>query len=167
MQEEQGNKEIQISIIVPVYNEEAVIPQLAERLTALMSSRPGVMEVIFINDGSTDKTAVQLFSICLNDPRFQCISFSRNFGHQVAISAGLRYARANDAVFIIDGDLQDPPELFTSFYEKFKSGYDVVYGIRNERKEPGIKKFFYFSFYSAHATIILVTKTHHKNQTFS
>lgn len=147
MSSEDGKKEIQISIIVPVYNEEAVIPQLAARFTDLMSSRKEVIEVVFINDGSNDNTAVQLFSICLHDPRFQCISFSRNFGHQVAISAGLQYVRATEAVFIIDGDLQDPPELFSVFYEKFKMGFDVVYGIRNKRKESGIKKFFYYSFY--------------------
>ncbi|HXB42824.1 MAG TPA: glycosyltransferase family 2 protein [Puia sp.] len=147
MQEQTTGKEIQISILVPVYNEQAVVPQLAERLAALMTSRQEVMEVIFINDGSTDNTSLQLFSICLSDSRFQCISFSRNFGHQIALTAGLHYARAKEAVFIIDGDLQDPPELFEVFYEKFQMGYEVVYGIRNLRKESGIKRFFYFGFY--------------------
>jgi len=147
MQPHANSRDIQISIIVPLYNEEKVIPHLVDRLLRVMSERQETIEIIFVDDGSTDQSAIQLVPLCMNDQRFQYISFSRNFGHQVALSAGLFYARAKEAVFTIDGDLQDPPELLGKFYEKFLEGYDVVYGIRNKRKEAGIKRVLYFSFY--------------------
>ncbi|MBS1666940.1 MAG: glycosyltransferase family 2 protein [Bacteroidetes bacterium] len=140
-------KKIQISLLVPIFNEEDVVPVLVKRLTQFLSTRTENIEVVFINDGSTDQTPIQLFSVCMSDPRFQCISLSRNFGHQMAITAGLHYVRADEAVFIIDADLQDPPELFPQFYEKLQEGYDVVYGIRKERKESWFKRFMFFSFY--------------------
>lgn len=140
-------EEIDISIVVPVYNEEHIIPLLFERLKLLMSNVEQNMECVFVNDGSRDSTAAQLISICMADSRFQYISFSRNFGHQLAISAGLKNARASEAVFIIDADLQDPPELLPVFYQEFKKGYDVVYGIRRKRKESWFKKSLYFLFY--------------------
>lgn len=143
----QAIDDVQVSVIVPVYNEEKVIPVLLQRLTAVMESTYLKTECIFIDDGSTDATAVQLISVCMLDPRFQYISFSRNFGHQLAISAGLKSARAREAVFIIDADLQDPPELLSVFYQKYKEGYDVIYGIRNNRKEPWLKRSLYFLFY--------------------
>ena len=135
----EAEKKIQISILVPIFNEEDVIPILVKRLTEFLSTRSENIEIVFINDGSTDQTPIQLFSVCMSDPRFQCISLSRNFGHQMAITAGLQYVRADEAVFIIDADLQDPPELFHQFYEKLHEGYDVVYGIRNERKESSLE----------------------------
>jgi len=147
MQAPLRDKEIQISVIIPVYNEEAAVPHLIERLLNLMAQRQEVMEVIFINDGSTDATSAHLSLVCLNDQRFQYVSFSRNFGHQLALTAGLSYARGKEAVFILDADLQDPPELFGELYEKLLQGYDIVYGIRNNRKESRFKKFLYYSFY--------------------
>ncbi len=143
--EEKDN--IQISIVVPVYNEEQVITLLFERLKRLMDDAPLKIECIFINDGSNDSTASQLISICMNDTRFQYISFSRNFGHQVAIAAGLKNTRAREAVFIIDADLQDPPELLMEFYKKYREGYDVVFGIRRNRKESWLKRSLYYLFY--------------------
>ncbi len=138
---------IQVSIIVPVFNEETVIPVLLERLTRLMEATALNMECIFIDDGSTDATGARLISVCMTDARFQYISFSRNFGHQLAVAAGLKNARATEAVFIIDADLQDPPELLPEFYKKYKEGYDVVFGIRSGRKEPVVKRSLYYLFY--------------------
>jgi dolichol-phosphate mannosyltransferase len=140
-------KNIQLSIIIPVYNEETTIPELVVRLKNLLSTLQVMTECIFVNDGSTDNSATLLISTCVTDARFQYLSLSRNFGHQSAILAGLKYARGIEAVFIIDADLQDPPELLNEFYQKYLEGYDVVYGIRNKRKEPLIKRFFYSSFY--------------------
>jgi len=139
--------DIQISIVIPVYNEEKVIPQLFARLVKCMDTAEFRIECIFVDDGSTDSTAPQLISICMTDARFQYISFSRNFGHQPAIAAGLRHARASEAIFIIDADLQDPPEMLPVFYKKAKEGFDVVYGIRRSRKESWIKRSFYYLFY--------------------
>jgi polyisoprenyl-phosphate glycosyltransferase len=147
MKERITEGEIKISVIIPLFNEDAVIPHLMERMLPIVAQFPGSIEVLFVDDGSTDNTASQLFSICLQDPRFQYISFSRNFGHQLALSAGLMYARGTEAVFIMDADLQDPPELMETFYSKMQEGYDVVYGVRNDRKESGVKRFLYFSFY--------------------
>jgi len=138
---------IQVSVVVPVFNEEKVIPLLLERLRALMENTPLKLEIIFIDDGSNDTTSAQLISLCMVDARFQYISFSRNFGHQLAVSAGLKNARATEAVFIIDADLQDPPELLPEFYKKYQEGNDVVFGIRNSRKESVIKRMLYFLFY--------------------
>jgi dolichol-phosphate mannosyltransferase len=142
-----GERDIQISIIIPVYNEEKVIPLLFERLAGFMDAAALRLECIFVDDGSTDGTALQLISICMSDHRFQYISFSRNFGHQPAIAAGLRNARAREAVFIIDADLQDPPEMLPEFYMKLKEGFDVVYGVRRNRKESWIRRSFYYLFY--------------------
>lgn len=141
------NDRIQVSIIIPVYNEEKIIALLFERLLALISTTPLRLECIFVNDGSNDNTAAQLISICMSDKRFQYISFSRNFGHQVAIAAGLKAARGCEAVFIMDADLQDPPELLPEFYAKYREGYDVVFGIRQNRKESWIKRSLYYLFY--------------------
>lgn len=142
-----GSFDVQISVIIPVYNEEKVIPLLCDRLRELMNTSPLTLECIFVDDGSSDATAAQLISVCFSDTRFQYISFSRNFGHQTAIAAGLKNARAIEAVFIIDADLQDPPELLFTFYGKYKEGYDVIFGIRRNRKEPWLKRSLYFLFY--------------------
>ncbi len=142
-----SGSEIKISIIIPLYNEDAVIPQLIERISSILDKQTESTEVIFVDDGSTDNTQFQLFALCLNDARYQYLSFSRNFGHQLALTAGLSYARGTEAVFIIDADMQDPPELLDIFYKKYQEGYDVVYGVRNSRKESAVKRFFYFTFY--------------------
>lgn len=143
-----GNKEdIQVSLIIPVYNEEKVIPLLFDRLVTFMNTTLLRLECVFVDDGSTDNTGAQLVAICLNDTRFQYISFSRNFGHQVAIAAGLKNARGAEAVFILDADLQDPPELLSEFYAKYKEGYDIVFGIRKNRKESLFKRSLYYLFY--------------------
>ncbi len=121
------------SIIVPAYNEEAVIIESHNRLKAVMDVFNDSYEIIFINDGSRDKTAELLRTICNTDKKSKMISFSRNFGHQTAISAGMKYA-SGDAMIIIDADLQDPPEIIPEMIAKWREGYQVVYGKRIQRK---------------------------------
>jgi glycosyltransferase involved in cell wall biosynthesis len=136
-----------ISIVIPLYNEEENISRLAERLNKLAVSFSKKIEFVLVDDGSRDATSRLVYQLCLEDDHYQAIFLSRNFGHPIALSAGIANARGKEAVFIIDGDLQDPPELLHEFYAEFKNGYDVVYGIRKNRKESRIKKFCYYSFY--------------------
>jgi glycosyltransferase involved in cell wall biosynthesis len=137
----------QISFVVPLFNESKSFPLLIERLNSLMTATSTTIEVVLIDDGSKDNTAQLMQQLALNDTRYQCIFLSRNYGHQIALSAGLSCANATEAVMVIDGDLQDPPELFSEFYEQYKKGYDVVYAIRKKRKEFILKKAAYFLFY--------------------
>lgn len=120
------------SIIVPIFNEEGTIPELSRRLRAMIDSLDGSAEVICVNDGSRDNSLALLHTVHRQDPRFKVINFSRNFGHQIAITAGLDYAQG-DAVVIIDADLQDPPELIPELIGRWKEGYEVVYAIREKR----------------------------------
>jgi dolichol-phosphate mannosyltransferase len=136
-----------VSFVAPLYNEEKVFPLLIERLTAIMDKMPFPMEAVLINDGSRDRTPELMRETALKDPRFTCVFLSRNHGHQLALSAGLKAARATDAVMIIDGDLQDPPELVEDFYNKYLEGYEVVYAVRRKRKEGFLKRTAYFTFY--------------------
>ena len=127
------------SIIVPVYNEEAVILSSYERLTKVMQSLAAPYEMLFIDDGSSDKTAAICAGICQNDASVRLISFSRNFGHQPAITAGMDCARGR-AVVIIDADLQDPPEVIPGMVALWQQGYDVVYGKRQSRLGESVFK---------------------------
>lgn len=136
-----------INIIVPLFNEEKVFHELITRLTAVLENSKTKTTVILINDGSSDETGRLMEELSMRDDRFHCIFLSRNFGHQLCLSAGLQEADARHGVFIIDGDLQDPPELLDEFYEHLNNGFDVVYGIRGKRKENIFKKIAYKSFY--------------------
>ena len=136
-----------ISIIIPLYNEEQVFQELQNRLTALAEKNEFEFEFIMVDDGSSDSTPQLMESLSLQDNRFKSIFLSRNFGHQIAVSAGMANVSAPDAIMIIDGDLQDPPELVSEFYNHIKAGYDVVYAIRKKRKELWIKKVAYWLFY--------------------
>lgn len=128
------------SIVVPVYNEEAVIEETYRRLKEVMDSTKEIYEIIFVNDGSRDKTVDKAVRICSRDSNIKVINFSRNFGHQVAVTAGMDYARGK-AIVIIDADLQDPPAVILQMIEKWKEGYEVVYGKRMKRKgETAFKK---------------------------
>jgi polyisoprenyl-phosphate glycosyltransferase len=128
------------SVVVPVFNEEPVIEETCKRLGAVMDFTGEPYEIILVNDGSRDKTALLAREICLKNTNIKLISFSRNFGHQIAITAGMEYS-TGQAVVIIDADLQDPPEIIPKMLEKWKEGYDVVYGKRIRRKgETLIKK---------------------------
>lgn len=136
----------ELSVVIPCYNEAAVLPLLRERLCQNLSRSDGVWEVILIDDGSNDDTFHQLSAMHAADQRFKVISFSRNFGHQTAVYAGLSYA-SGDFVAVMDADLQDPPEFLLTCIEKLKEGYDVVYAVRRRRKENLIKKLCYSAFY--------------------
>lgn len=121
------------SVIVPLYNEELVIGESYRRLKKVMDCAKDSYEIIFVNDGSKDKTRDKVEEICKNDERIKLINFSRNFGHQAAITAGMDLA-LGDAVIVIDADLQDPPEVILKMIEKWKEGYEVVYGKRIKRE---------------------------------
>ncbi|HQV36753.1 MAG TPA: glycosyltransferase family 2 protein [Flavobacterium sp.] len=139
--------EIKISIVVPLYNEEAVFDKLIERLLNVINQTNFTCEVILINDGSRDKTPLLIEQICKKDKRFTGVLLSRNHGHQLAVSSGLYYVRGTEGAMIIDGDLQDPPELINDFYKLMEEGYDVIYAVRKNRKESALKKFAYWIYY--------------------
>jgi dolichol-phosphate mannosyltransferase len=139
--------QIDISIIVPLYNEEAVFEQLIQRLISVIDKTNFSCEVILVDDGSSDKTENLIETICNKDFRFTGILLSRNHGHQLAVSAGLANVRGKKGAMIIDGDLQDPPELVNEFYSLLTSGYDVIYAIRKNRKESFFKKLAYSAYY--------------------
>ena len=123
-----------LSVIVPIYNEEANIAELHRRLTGVVEGMKlaGGYELIFINDGSRDQSLPMLRALAAHHPQVRYLDFSRNFGHQIAVTAGLDQARG-EAVVIIDADLQDPPELIVDLYARFRQGYDVVYAKRRSR----------------------------------
>ena len=131
------------SIVIPVFNEEEMILQMYEKLVPFLNNED---EVLFINDGSTDTTVNEIKSLIEKDRRLKLINFSRNFGHQPAITAGLQYSEG-DVVIVMDCDLQDPPELIPELLKKWKEGYDVVHCIRKKRKESLFKRVSYKLFY--------------------
>ena len=120
------------SIVLPVFNEEATLPELVRRLEELLGRLDGPSEVILVDDGSSDQSYVLMLAAREADERFKVLRLSRNFGHQVAITAGIDVA-AGDAVIVMDADLQDPPEVVVELAERWREGYDVVYGVREER----------------------------------
>jgi glycosyltransferase involved in cell wall biosynthesis len=124
---------VTLSIIVPIYNEEAVIPELYKRITGVMDEIGASWEMVCINDGSRDRSVEMLLDLHRTDPRIKLLDFSRNFGHQLAITAGLDYAEG-DAVVIIDADLQDPPEVIAEMLARWREGYEVVYAVRSDRQ---------------------------------
>ena len=129
------------SIIVPCYNEEAVLKETHKRLTQVLSGMGEPYEIIYVNDGSRDKTGDILRELAAGDPCVRAVMFARNGGHQIAVSAGLDYA-CGDAVVIIDADLQDPPELIPDMVKLWEQGADIVYGKRKKREgETFLKKF--------------------------
>jgi len=137
----------EINIIIPLYNEEKVFPLLIARITELVNRSKLVITVILVDDGSTDTTSVLMKQLSIEDERFLSVILSRNFGHQLALTAALTMVNASEAVMIIDGDLQDPPELVEDLFLLYKEGYDVVYAVRESRKEGFFKVVFYKIFY--------------------
>lgn len=135
-----------LSVVLPVFNEEAVLPALLARLQSAAATWGVRSELVFVDDGSSDGTLEQLRAAAQADPRLRVVSFARNFGHQVAVSAGLLYAQG-DVVAVLDADLQDPPELLTGFLERWRAGFQVVYGVRTKRKESFFKRLAYAAFY--------------------
>lgn len=124
---------VQYSVIVPVFNEEEVILTTYRRLKEVLDQLKESYELLFVNDGSRDQTADIITGIAKLDPQVQLINFSRNFGHQIAITAGMDMA-AGQAIIVIDADLQDPPELILDMIQKWKDGYEVVYAQRMNRQ---------------------------------
>ncbi|GHA32418.1 glucosyl transferase [Devosia pacifica] len=137
------------SFVIPVYNEEAVLPLLLHRLARVTEKIDGRCEIIFVDDGSRDSSAIVLAELARTNPQYRYIRFARNFGHQIAVSAGLR-AATGDAVIILDADLQDPPEVALDLIAKWREGYEVVYAQRTKRAgEPFLKKATAHVFYRA------------------
>jgi dolichol-phosphate mannosyltransferase len=127
------SEKILCSVVVPVYNEELVIQETYKRLKAVMDGLNKPYELIFVNDGSRDATAKIARSICDSDSNVKFLDFSKNFGHQIAITAGMDYS-SGDAVVVIDADLQDPPEIIPEMIKKWQEGYEVVFGKRIKRQ---------------------------------
>lgn len=130
---------IRFSVVIPVYNEEAVADECYTRLTKVMQSLSENYELIFVDDGSRDNTNAIIAGFCEKDSHVRLVTFSRNFGHQAAISAGMDLSDGQ-AVIVIDADLQDPPEVIPEMVKKWQEGYDVVYGRRTRRKGESLFK---------------------------
>jgi glycosyltransferase involved in cell wall biosynthesis len=138
---------IGVSVAIPVYNEEAILPELLRRLRVVLDALPGgPHEIVIVDDGSTDSTSRILQQESELDSRLVGVAFSRNFGHQAALSAALDYV-SGDVTVVMDGDLQDSPELIPLFIEKYNEGYDVVYAQRFQRKEVWWLRGCYYIFY--------------------
>ncbi|MGB3758828.1 MAG: glycosyltransferase family 2 protein [Rivularia sp. (in: cyanobacteria)] len=136
-----------VSIIIPIYNEEENIPELYHRLQSVIEQIDGEAEVIFIDDGSRDNSLNLMRQIYERDYRVKYISLARNFGHQIAVTAGLNNVKG-EAVIVMDADLQDPPELVLPMIEKWRQGYQVVYAQRlSRKKESALKRFTAYAFY--------------------
>jgi dolichol-phosphate mannosyltransferase len=140
------NESTNFSVVVPVYNEVGVLPELYRRLTTVMLGMGEPYEIMFVDDGSTDDSIQIIRDLNSKDPAIKCLSLSRNFGHQTAISAGMAHA-SGKAIIVMDGDLQDPPEVIPQLVEKWKGGYDVVYAVRKKRKENLLMRTAYAAFY--------------------
>ena len=135
------------SFIVPIYNEEKTILELYRRISTVMEQLDGPVELILVNDGSRDRSLQLLRDLHQKDVRICYLSLARNFGHQIAVTAGLNFVRGQ-AVIILDADLQDPPELIASLIEKWQQGYQVVYAQRTTRRKEGwFKRFSAYCFY--------------------
>ena len=135
------NPKPSIAIVIPVFNEEPVLPELLHRLETVFASAGGTdWSVIFINDGSRDRTAELIKAQAARDSRFKLVDFSRNFGHQAALTAGLAHADTADAVVTMDADLQDPPELIPEMVAAWQGGAQVVLAVRRSRQETGLRR---------------------------
>lgn len=137
-------KKVTLSIVIPLYNEETIIEELFARLQILLTKmeqkfaiNKGQLEIIFVNDGSSDSTLFRLKEICTNNIGFTLINLSRNFGHQMASTAGLEHTKG-DFVVLMDGDLQDPPEMVVEMYQKAQEGFDVVYAKRESVEQKKV-----------------------------
>ena len=135
-----------LSVIVPCFNEEDVISLTYHRLIEVLGNRDYGLQIVFVDDGSADRTPEIMANFSKDDMRVKTVLLSRNFGHQAAVSAGLANADG-DAVVVIDADLQDPPEVVLEMIQKWSEGADVVYGIRSKRKESLVKRAAYSTFY--------------------
>jgi dolichol-phosphate mannosyltransferase len=136
-----------LSVVIPLLNEEAVLDEAYHRVKTVLDREGITYEIVFVDDGSTDQSRAILAALAYKDPAVRLICLSRNFGHELATTAGLQYARGQAAV-VMDADLQDPPETIPEFLQKWREGYQVVYGVRERRKgETWLKKLTSFLFY--------------------
>lgn len=135
-----------LSVVIPIYNEESTLPELRRRLVAALESVTPAFEVVFVDDGSSDGSPELLAEMSGSDPRLKVLGLARNFGHQTAISAGIDHA-AGDAVILMDGDLQDPPEIIPELVARWREGNDVVYAIKEKRQEGPLKRAGFRIFY--------------------
>jgi polyisoprenyl-phosphate glycosyltransferase len=135
-----------LSIIIPIFNEEKILPELHKRLMVTTSSLKEPFEIILVDDGSGDRSFELMSEIRKSDQRVKVIRLSRNFGHQVAISAGMDMGKG-DAVILMDGDLQDPPELLPEMVRLWKDGYHVVYTVKKTRKESALMRLAFKGYY--------------------
>lgn len=136
-----------LSVVAPCFNEEGVLHELYRRISQVLDGAGESWELVLVNDGSRDRTPEIMRELHARDPRVKVIDFARNFGHQIAVTAGMDYARG-DAVVLIDADLQDPPELILDMLAKWREGYEIVYAVRTERKgETWFKRFTAKLFY--------------------
>jgi glycosyltransferase involved in cell wall biosynthesis len=143
-----------LSLVLPIYNEEEVIPELHRRLQDLLARLPREAEVVFVDDGSRDQSLLALQRLAAGERRYGILALARNFGHQAAITAGIDHARG-EAVVVMDADLQDPPEVILEMVAKWREGYDVVYGARRRReKESWFKRLTAHCFYRLFASMI-------------
>ena len=134
------------SVVIPIFNEEKTLPELHRRLSLVLPPLGSDVEIILVDDGSKDTSFELMKAVRASDARVKIIRLSRNFGHQVAISAGIDLARG-DAVILMDGDLQDPPELLATMIQHWSSGYQVVYTVKRSRRENPLKRFAFRLFY--------------------
>jgi glycosyltransferase involved in cell wall biosynthesis len=142
-----------LSVAIPLHNEESVLPELLRRTLAMLDALAGgPHELLFVDDGSSDRSAAMVEEAGVGDSRIVLVELSRNFGHQAALSAALDHV-TGDAVVVMDGDLQDAPEIIPEFVAKFQEGYDVVYAQRTGRKESLLLRACYFIFYRLMATL--------------
>src|SRR5262249_25783736 len=136
-----------LSVVIPLLNEEEVLDETYRRLTTLLDSLNETYELVFVDDGSTDRSRAILEEKAKADPKVRVVCFARNFGHEMATTAGLHYAKGKCAV-VMDADLQDPPEVIPEMLAKWREGYHVVYGVRERRRgETALKKVTSFLFY--------------------
>lgn len=141
-----------LSVVAPVFNEEPILPELYRRLRETLDAIGEPWEIVFVNDGSRDRSLDIMRELHRQDPRVRVVGFSRNFGHQIAITAGLDYAQG-DAVVIIDADLQDPPATIAEMVKKWREGYDIVYAVRAQRKGES-----WFKLFTAHLFYRLINR---------
>ena len=134
------------SVVIPVLDEELIIPELVRRVENAISKLDSKYEIIIIDDGSVDRTWNEIKKITEKNERIKALRLSRNFGQHYAISAGLENAKG-EWVIVMDGDLQDPPEIIKDFYDKWQEGYNIVYGVRNKREVTFVLQFLYKAFY--------------------
>jgi len=142
-----------LSLVIPCYNEEAVLPRLFERVTAAADQLGCPWEVICVDDGSRDGTWRMLSEQHRKDARWRAVRFSRNFGHQTALTAGMTFARG-DAVVLLDADLQDPPEQIPKLVGKWREGYEVVYTVHTKRQDAALKQLFAWGFYRVMSRLV-------------